>query len=242
MKAEHRHELKTNALADTLGRALQGLKSGPSRHAVIFWGLVVLAAAVGVGGYFLYQHNQKTRSELWVQVDDDQQKLDSAATYDEVQAALDALKKTADANPGTPQARVLRFDRARALLRLGTESLYSDREADRAKARGRVEEARTLYADLARELAGQDKDFAVLRQEALMSVARANESLGELDEALAGYKALARDYPTTPLGEAAQKRADYLGDEHNRQQLKELYAKLNGLAGPPTPPAEKPEK
>lgn len=238
MKAEHRHELKTNALADTLGRLLQGLKSGPSRHSLLVWGLVALAVVVGLTGYFIYQSNKESRSHLWTKVDDGQRKLDGAATDDEVQTALDDLKKEADANPDTPQARVLRFDRARTLLRLGTERRYADRE----KALGYLKDARDLYAGLAAELSGKDKEYATLRQEALMGVAQANENLGDLDEALKGYQALAGSYPKGALGEAAKKRAEYLEDETNRKRVKELQTKLDELANPPTRPAEKPQE
>jgi tetratricopeptide (TPR) repeat protein len=235
MKAEHRHELKTNALADSMGRWLQGLKTGPSRHSLIVWGLVALAVVIGLTAYFLVKSNREAGSALWVKVDDAGRRLDDAADFDQVQAALKDFQKTADDHAGTLQARVLRFDRARTLFRQGLERLYAEHD----KAVSDVKEARDIYAALAKETDG-DKNTAVLHQEALMSVAKADETLGNLDEALKGYEQVASRYPNSAIGKAAEGRAAYLKDENNRTRVKELYARLDELAKPQAPPA-KPE-
>jgi tetratricopeptide (TPR) repeat protein len=241
MKAEHRHELKTNALADTMGRLMQGLKTGPSRHTLLVWGVIGLIAVGAATVYFIWKSGREERSALWLQVDEAERRLDEAATDDEVEAALDKFKEIADKNPGTPQARVLRFDRARARFRWGLENLYSTTKRDKAVEALRT--ARGWYDELAKEpVKDKDEPNRILAQEALINVAKADESLGNLDEALKGYKALADAYPNSPLGQAAAERAKYLADDANRARAKQLYDKLNELTGPEAKPADSPGK
>ena len=238
MKAEHRHELKTNALAETLNRVLQGLKTAPSRHTLFVWGAIGVVALLALGGYLWWKTDRENRSALWVKVDDAERKLEDAANPDEVDTALNDFKKIADANSGTQQARVLRFERARAVFRTGLEQLCSDHD----RAVKDLTEARDLYAQLAKETTGDRGENTVLGQEALMNVAKANESLGDLDEALAGYKKVASTYPNSVLGQAAAERAKYLEDENNRKKVKEFYAKLGEMTKPESKPAEAPGK
>ncbi len=235
MKAEHRHELKTNALAETMARVVQAVKAGPSRNALLIWGGVILLAVIlGVIGFFIWRGRSEARSALWVKVDDAERRLDAATTPQEVDDALDDAKKLADAkeNSGTLAARVLKFDRARTLFRRGLEHLTADYD----KAVSDLTEARDLYRGLAGESSDNDRDTAVLAQEALMNVAKANESLGDLDEALKGYQKLAGKYPTSALGKAAQERADYLAKDANMAQAKELHDKLETLSKPSSSP------
>ena len=64
MKAEHRKELQTNALADRLGRLLQGVQSKPSSGVVLFGGLIVLAVAILLGWRYYYTARARSRSAL----------------------------------------------------------------------------------------------------------------------------------------------------------------------------------
>jgi tetratricopeptide (TPR) repeat protein len=224
MKAEHRHELKTNALADMMNRAMQAIKAGPSRHGMWLVGLVIVVAAAAFGGYLWWQDRKEARSALWVQVDDAERKLEYAVDRSEVEKTLKDFETLAKDNPGTPQARAVRFDRARTLLRQGLEHLYSP---EREAAIQQIKDARKIYENLA---ADKDND-ALLTQEALMSVAKADESLGDLDKAVEGYKKLAGVRPKTPLVEAAEKRSDYLSNPDNRKKVQELYDKLEKETG-----------
>ncbi len=222
MKAEHRHELKTNALADTLGRLMHGLKTGPSRHAVLIWSVIGVAVVVALVGYYFWRLDRSNRSELWLKVDDAERRLDDAGNAEEVEKALNDFKAIADKHPGQPQSRVLRYERARALFHRGLERLYADHD----KAVDDLKEARKIYGELAGDSGGDRGDGGLLRQEAMMNVAKANESLGELEEARDGYKKLAQAYPNGVLGKAAEERANYLSDDSNRARVKQLYDKL----------------
>ena len=75
-----------------------------------------------------------------------------------------------------------------------------------------------------------------------MGVAKADESLGELDKALDGYSKLAKAYPKGVLGKAADERAKYLEDPGNRSRVKELYDKLDEQAKPRPTPTESSDK
>ena len=50
MKAEHRKELQTNALADRMGRFFQRMKARPRKKSVFLWFVVILVVVVA-GGY-----------------------------------------------------------------------------------------------------------------------------------------------------------------------------------------------
>jgi tetratricopeptide (TPR) repeat protein len=234
MKAEHRHELKTNALADSLNRLLQNIKAGPSRHGLLLTTVVAGVLIVAIIVYFLWRTGRQADSARWVKVDEAQGQLDDATNNDEIENDLKEFDKLADQNAGTLQARVLRFDRARGLFRRGLESLYSDHD----KAIDDLKQARDAYAKLASESTGEKE--ATLAQEALMNVAKADESLGDLDAALSGYQKLASTYPNSVLGKAAAERVKYLEDPGNRARAKQLYDKLGEMTKPETKPAETP--
>jgi tetratricopeptide (TPR) repeat protein len=238
MKAEHRHELKTNALADTLGRALHGIKTGPSRHSMLIGIVAVVVAVIAVTGFFIWKGQREARSALWEKFDATEGTLDNANNGDEVQAALNKFKDLADQNPRTVPGGAAQFDRARVLLRQGLERLYS---ADRDKALADVKEARDIYAKLAAESFIKDA-HPLLGEEAMMAVAKADESLGELEKARDGYKNVVKTYPKGVLTKAAEERAKYLDDADNRNRIKALIDKLDDLVNPKPTPTENPDK
>jgi hypothetical protein len=239
MKAEHRKELQTNVLADSMGRLLQGMKGGPSRASLLLWGLVALAVLAFVGWRYFSNRTRETRSGLWLQVDQTDQELNGANTSGQVEDTLKRLEDTAKDHPGTVPTRVMTFTRARTLLRLGMERLFTPSQRETAKQQ--VKEARSLYSRLIEEAKSEpSKDDPVLAQEAMMGVAKADESLGDLDQAALGYRRLADTYPNSALGKAAGERADYLGNEQNRRQVQALYEALEKQAAPPAPPPAHP--
>src|SRR5260370_22326718 len=69
MKAEHRKELQTNALADMLGRTVRNVRGGTAVPWT--WIFIVLVIAAGVGIFFWWRGNlARSNSELWVKLDD----------------------------------------------------------------------------------------------------------------------------------------------------------------------------
>jgi tetratricopeptide (TPR) repeat protein len=240
MKAEHRHELKTNALADTLNRALHGLKAGPSRHSLLIGVVAVVVIVVGVTGYFIWAGQREGRSALWEKFDGVEGTLDTASSPDELQSALGKFKELADQNPRTLPGAAAKFDRARVLLYRGLERLYSP---ERDAALADLREARQLYGELADDAFIRDA-HPLLGEEAMMGAAKANEALGDLDKALDGYKNVVKTYPKGAFHEQADKRAAYLADADNRARVKALYDKLDEQAKSSSfsPPTGTPDK
>jgi tetratricopeptide (TPR) repeat protein len=222
MKAEERKELKTNALAYALTHVTDLFHKGPSRNTLtIGAGILVAVAVIALGWYFFDKHAAQERSKTWTQVEESDGNLPYAASMDDVDAVLEKLAKDAKEHAGSNAGRTLNFKRARLLYAIGFERFGSD--TDHAKAVKQIEEARDLYAKLAPE----SDDTPILQQEALLGVARARETLGDLDQALSDYKKVATKFPNTTYGKMAKDRADYLDKEENRKKIKDLLAVLN---------------
>jgi hypothetical protein len=209
MKAEHRKELQTNALADHLGRFLQSLTANPGP---LFWyllGGVILVVALFYGWRYFSASSAKGRSLQWIQLDE--------AT------SLDDLNHIIQDHSGTTAARTARFLKARKLMQDGQSQLYYP--SGRTQALTNIDEAGQLYD----KLAGECKDMPVLAQESLMGKATAQVIKGELTEAIATYKDLANRYPQSFQGAAAAKLAKQLEDNGN--DIRSLEDRLAALAG-----------
>jgi hypothetical protein len=213
MKAEHRKELETNALADWIGRRLETLKKG-SKNSYLATGVVVLVAALVVGGIWWYRSSRTSKSALWY-------KFDSATSVEE-------LDKFANANRGTIAAQAARLEAARALLGRGIQDLAN--EPQNKSAVESLQNARRIY----QELAPLAKDIPIVEPEILMGIATAEESLvgssdkeASLDKALEYYQAVADKYPETAQGKAAQKRIEQLRDPKTRAEIEKFYRQLN---------------
>ena len=194
-------------------------------HGLLLAGIAIAVIVVGVTTYFVWSSHRESRSALWVKVDDVQRKLDEATDTDEVKKALDDAKSSAEKNAGTPAARALRFERARTLMRQGLGGLASENERKRSEAIDALKEARKIYSDLASDSSGKDSD-PLLTQEALMRVAIADESVGELDEALKGYKKVTENNRDSFIGKAAQAHINVLEGSDSRKDVTEVAEKL----------------
>jgi tetratricopeptide (TPR) repeat protein len=242
MKAEHRHQLQTNELADRMGRFLQGMKSAPKTTSTLLWVFVLLALAVIAVWQYAANATVKDRSALWTSVDD--------ATHNPTTAGLDGLEVIESKNPGTLAGRAAGFELARWKLQQGMGFLARD---DRSRAAGLLKDARELY----RKLLPQAIENPPLAQEALMGMATAEESLavapatpgqtaeaakteeakgeeqgGKLEKALEYYQELAKKYPDSVLGKKAAKRAEELEQQTSRSQIDQFYAEVSQKAAP----------
>lgn len=234
MKAEHRKELQTNALAEGIARFVEGVKAGPSRAGLLVWGLL----ALGVIGFLAWRHFSSAHleqvSHQWSKVDDIGEQLAGAKDMNQVEEALNEINQTAASQTGTPAARALRFQEARARMRLGLERLYS--VSDRKSARENLEKAATIYEELSRT-----SDSPILWQEAMLMSAKARESLGNVGDAVDKYRLLAERAKDSVAGKEAAQRLEYLSDPANRKRVEEFYAEMNAeKTAAPTPPSELP--
>jgi tetratricopeptide (TPR) repeat protein len=203
MKAEHRKELKTNALADSLGRALQTMKEGPSQRTLLWAVVIVVVVVLFLVWRWVKSSSEESDSRLWM-------RLENLYTPGEVQTFADEAK-------GTTQARVARFQLARLRVRNGVQTLGG---ASKDEGRQALQEGAQAYEALIEET----RDLPVMQQEALMGAAKAYESLGNLDKAQAHYQKLKQEYPDTPLGKDAAQQLERLKDEAANKDLEALRA------------------
>jgi len=215
MKAEHRKELQTNALADSLGRIVQGFKGGvksrPTNRTLAIWGAVLLAVGLFFGWRYYSKSSDQKLSSAWLKVDE--------------AASVDDLLKIAEAE-GSPQpTRIARFKLARVYMRRGLADFC--KPESRENALNDLKEAEKLYDKLAEE----SKEMPILVQEALLGVGKARESLNDLDGAREAYGKLAKNYPDSVNGKAAAARLETL--DKDGKKISELNKKLDEMAAPP---------
>jgi hypothetical protein len=170
----------------------------------------------------------QSRSALWL-------KLDEATSAEQLEGIIKD-------SGGTQAARVARFELARYRLRHGLEKLSASMETERTDAVKHIQEAEQFYLALGKEVKGSNP---LLEQEALLGVAKARESLGDLDGALQSYNDLVKAFPDTPIG---KETAEYVKKlESNKAKVAEFYAALKKFNEPRTPeksdtPQKQPEK
>jgi hypothetical protein len=250
MKAEHRHQLQTNALADRMGRLFQGMKSAPKSTSTLIWVFVFLVLATFAVWQYTASATMKDRSELWTKVDD--------ASHSPT-AGAGELQRIADNNPGTIPGRAAQFQVARSSLQQGLQALAAD---DRNRALPLLKKARELYNTVAPSCV----DMPMLAQEAMMGRATAEESLaaipdtvdtgenaaaekseqtkepkyaGTLDRAQEYYRELVNKYPDSIWGRKAAERMKEL--ESSRSHIEQFYAEVSARALPKAtipPPAK----
>src|SRR2546421_2586490 len=108
MKADKRHQLQRNALADGVGRLVQGMRSSPTSRSTLAWVFVVLAVVVVVIWQYAAHATQAQYSALWSDVN-----AASHDAFDDLDSVLDRLRHVAGENQGTFPARSARFEFAR---------------------------------------------------------------------------------------------------------------------------------
>ena len=214
MKAEHRKELQTNALADRMGRVIQRMKQRPSRGSFL---TVVLVAFVILGAlFFLWRRNSAIQREA-------QRWVDFARAE-----SPKAMQKVPPPPPGTLQARLADFQLAwLRLYEVGINRLPVDVD----EAVKNIKAAKARYEQLLPEV----KDDPVLAPEARYAIAVAEESLAadprsdprtHLNAAKDLYGAVAKDYSKSAHAKEAEKRAKQLGDPEERARIERFYNSL----------------
>jgi hypothetical protein len=221
MKAQERHELQTNALADLIGRQVKGFaeSGGPSSA----WGWTVFVLVVVTVGIWMMARNAAVAR--------------AGAQWREFENEVhnpDGLRILAERTPGSVPGRAARFQRARLLVPDGLRTLCGP---DRDGGVKRLVQGRNLYVELTR----QSTDVPLLQQEALYWSAVAEEALvgvpnpddagkmlGSLDRALTRYKQLAADFPSSFLGQKARRRAEEL--EKDGPAIAKFYEHLSEYA------------
>ena len=229
MKAEKRHQLQRNALADGVGRLVQSVRSGPTTRSTMIWVFVILTLAAVVLWQYGAHATQVRYSQLWTAVDNASRDPNTGPSK---------LLQIGDQNSGTIPGRSALFQVARIEMENGQALIRTRfRQTDAAK---QINESRKLY----KKLAGECADASLLVQEAMMGIAQAEESLVgipgsvlgpeyadevfDLKRALKSYHELARLYPDSFLGEQAAKRAAEI--EKDEPAIEKFYAEVNNWA------------
>jgi hypothetical protein len=224
MKAEHRKELETNALADRVGRMVQGMKQAPQKRTVLW---LVLAGVVVIIVLFFWRRSvqqAEDNSRNWM------------VFADGFGPNLQQLVKE---EPESSQAKGAEFEYSYSNLRDMLRFLATEPKLVLANL-DRIEQS---Y----RELAKLCKDDKVLLPEALYAQAVIEETRIIKDDekwkaALAAYKEVAENHKESAFGKLAAKRVVVLENNDKRRDLLDVYRDLRiqfiREERPPLPPNE----
>jgi tetratricopeptide (TPR) repeat protein len=207
MKAQHRHELQTNQLAQWLEDGIERLK--PYARAIVG----VLVALAIVMAVYAYLGIVQRRTEM--AASDQLIAGLNSPTPGELQAAMDEYR-------GTQPAVIAQLVLAERLLDNGSDALFTDKQAGR----GNLFKAAEAFVVVEKEA----KD-PMLRGWALYGLGRAHESMGDLDRAHEDFQRLIKEYPEGSLTDAARAHLTRL-DQPGVKDFYDWFAKQD-----PRPPA-----
>jgi hypothetical protein len=200
MKAERRHELQHNEVADWLAKAIERAK--PYSRAIVG---VALAATVLLITYVVLSNRSETRqTSAWNQY----YKAINAPSPEGVQADLEAVAETHKKTVAGHWAQVALAD---LQLGEGINDFFRDKSAAKKKLASAIEH----YGEVV-SLA----EDPLLVARARYGMARAQESLGKLDDARETYKQIVQAPGTNAYAAVAKLRLDDL----NRTSTEEFYA------------------
>jgi len=213
MSNERRHELEKNELAILLDRVGKAIGPYSSLMAV---GLVALV--IGFVGWIFYRSQQTGER--------------SDATLDLVQAVAsqdaEVLMEVSENYPGTAAGAWAKVYQGQLQLSEGIQTLYRDRD-----------EAKQLLDDakLALESAMSGSTDPLLRSRAQLGIARAEESLGNLDAATKAYQQVIAIGESDALVKHAEQRIAALDDPKTKEFLTWFDDQNFTPADPALPPS-----
>lgn len=194
MKSERRHELAENDLADSVEHLAERMRPYLPTILIVAVGsllAVFLSLFVSAGW-------EASRAESWDAC------LGALASGDE-----NGFREVILRYPDSPAAQWAELVLADRNLSQATDLLFATLDPANDVARQRLEEAVASYAGILAQ-----RPSSMVAERATLGLAKARESLGELDEARRGYEALAQEYGESPMaGLAAAHAADLARDE-----------------------------
>jgi hypothetical protein len=227
MKAEHRKELQTNALADRIGRFIQGVKTKSQTNYIMV--LVIILVVVALGGVWWYIRwtNKNSNSRMWVQLDEvpsPGRGMPLDANHNPYKDTENDLDEIIDKYPGTKAALMARFRLAEINLRDRGLDLLGDNPKE---ALANLERAKRQYTKLAEEYK-DDRQWVARARLGLAQIAesRALDNLKNLDDAARLYEQLADEYSDTAAGMEARQRANEFKDKTKRARIEKFYEDL----------------
>ena len=196
MKSERRHELRENDLADSVEQLSERLRPYVTPILSVAIGALVLVLV----SLFVSSRWEATRSESWDTC------LSALVTGDQ-----EGFREVILRYPGTPAAQWSELILANRNLSEATDLLFAKMDPANDVARERLEMAAAAYADV---LSQRPTDMVAER--ATMGLAKARESLGDLDQARRGYEAVANEFPTSPMANLATEHAADLAQDKTK--------------------------
>ena len=205
MKAEHRKELETNALADRVGRVMLGIKQRPQRRTML---LFVAVGVVIVIVWFFFRRSETRRVE------------NAVAWFTFQDGTAKQLNQLVKDEPDSPQAKSALFENMYAQLRLQLRLLATNPQV----ALKNLDQLDVIYGDLAKRSEG-DKVLApeALYAQAVIAETRLIKPEENWKVALDAYKVVADNHKDSAVGKLAQKRVDVLSDTQKREELLKTY-------------------
>lgn len=185
-------ELEGNALADGIGRVIDVIQPHLRAIGLGLAGLVLAAVA----WMWMNQQRGALEAQSWNDY--------LAAFTSEDPAAFDAVAKNHAGSAAADWARLIQAEMA---LNEGTRLLFVDRGQASPKLQGAVD----VYGEL---LVRRPK--GLLAERATFGLAKANESLGRVEEARMGYESVVTDYPDGVLVDLARQRAQSLAGAESK--------------------------
>lgn len=213
MSNERRHELEKNDLAILLDRVSKAIEPYSMMIA-----LGVGALFVGGIGWLLYDSGRiGDRSVATLEL------IQGAASQDS-----EVLLDVSEEYPGTAAASWAKVYQGQLLLSQGIQTLYRDQE-----------EAEQKLSDskLAFESAIKDDSDQLLRSRSYLGIARANESLGDFEDAKIAYKQVVSIAESEAMIKQAEQRIAALGDPKTKEFLTWFNKQDFAPADPSLPPS-----
>ena len=194
MNSERRHELHDNDLAESVEQLAE--RARPYLPTILFAAIGGLVAVIL--GVFVSSGWEASRAESWDAC------LAALTSGDE-----NGFREVIIRYAGTPAAQWAELVLADRNLSEATDLLFAPLDPANDVARQRLEDAADTYAAILAE-----RPSGMVAERATLGLAKARESLGQLEEARRGYDALASEYANSPLASlAAAHAADLTRDD-----------------------------
>ena len=210
MDGDRRHELEDNDLAESTVALVDRIRPHLGTIALAVGRVIAALAAWTV----VSSQQAASRSQSW-------DACMAALSEGNPERLTDVIRRY----PGSAAAQWSQLMMADGAIAEGTQLLF----VDRGRARQRLEAAIGIYSGLLAE-----RPLALVAERAAFGLAKARESLGQLEEARRGYEAVVSEYPESAVRGIAENRIAALARESTRQ----WYDWFDGWKpAPPEPPA-----
>lgn len=213
MNREHKHQLERNELADRLGA---GLSSIQSILPLVAGGLAILIVGSAIWGLYS-SSQQKKQSAAWTEY-----------YFNMSDGSPEDFLDLANSYPDSKMAGWARVSAGDGYLASGIESLYSNRSL----AKEQLDLAIETY-----EQALADAENDELKSKALLGLAQAHESAGDLEQAAEYFEQFSTTSNQPNLVRSARERLSFINSEAG----KEFYAWFGKLDPKPEAPIDMPD-